>query len=114
MPRRAGRRRGRRAAPTPVRGVRGGAVRRLLLRAGARAARPLRAPRCAADSRAEQAKDVEAQLWKNVFYKFIEDFRVRIRKYSAAVAAGEPQAEESVSKARRRFRTRAARLLFAR
>lgn len=55
-----------------------------------------------------QVKDVEAQLWKNVFYRYIEDFRQRLKKFSAAAAAGEPRAEESVAKARRLFRTRAA------
>jgi hypothetical protein len=29
---------------------------------------------------AEQAKDVEACMWKSVFYKPIEEFRKRIRK----------------------------------
>ena len=50
-------------------------------------------------------KDVEGKLWKDVFYRYIEDFRARLKKYSAAAAAGEPRAEESLSKARRRFRT---------
>jgi len=48
-------------------------------------------------------KDVEAQLWKAVFYRYLDDFRVRIRKYSAAAAADEPLAEESMAKARRGF-----------
>lgn len=45
-----------------------------------------------------QAKDVEALLWKGVFYRFIEDYRRRIRKYAAAAAAGEPLAQESLDK----------------
>jgi len=46
------------------------------------------------------AKDVEAFCWRNCFYRFIEEFRRRIRKYSAAAAAGEPRARESLDKAR--------------
>lgn len=48
-----------------------------------------------------QAHEVEALLWKGVFYRFIEDYRRRIRKYSAAAAAKEPGAQESLKKARR-------------
>jgi hypothetical protein len=47
-----------------------------------------------------QTKDVETSLWKGVFYRFIEDFRRRIRKYAAAAGAGEPLAQESLDKAR--------------
>jgi hypothetical protein len=47
-----------------------------------------------------QTKDVETTLWKGVFYRFIEDYRRRIRKYAAAAGAGEPLAQESLDKAR--------------
>jgi hypothetical protein len=45
---------------------------------------------------------VEALLWKSVFYRYIEDYRRRIRRYAAAAAAGEPLAQESLDKARAR------------
>jgi hypothetical protein len=43
---------------------------------------------------------VEALLWKGVFYRFIDDYRRRIRKYAAAADAREPLAQASLEKAR--------------
>ena len=46
----------------------------------------------------KQSKDVESLLWRAAFYRFIEDHRKRIHKYSAAAAANVAGASASLDK----------------
>ncbi|KAK3273297.1 hypothetical protein CYMTET_18454 [Cymbomonas tetramitiformis] len=45
-----------------------------------------------------QEKDVEQSLWKGIFYRRIEEFRKRIRKYSVVAEGGASDADEQLQK----------------
>ncbi len=41
-------------------------------------------------------QDIEQQLWKNVFYKVIEEFRRRIRKYNSSIQKPDEQTPQTI------------------
>jgi hypothetical protein len=43
---------------------------------------------------------VESLTWKSVFYRFIEDYRKRIRKHTSAESSGASGAKESLARVR--------------